>query len=187
MTAILLDQYKDDLYLFADGRLTGDDSLISNCYEKILHVTGENISVVHSFAGDGGADMYFRQFLWTGTTPYEVLSNFCTDKAPSCAVCGFVIFPKDNAVYHVQSLRDCGNQAMLIPLPLEHPYTSGSGEEILLGAYHTVQPRKAKSEVEYVRRISRCFSAVSVVKLSVGPLYSFAVVSSNGEVGMFEA
>lgn len=166
MTAIIIDKYKNEIFAFADGRLTRGDLIMTDTAEKVFRVDADTI---WTGCGDMKLDETFKRLVETNQLNDKSVKELRFD--------GTFYVVKADEIIVVDSAEpddnDTPSKSGMYKLSIDAlPITDGSGLEALQAAYNTIQPNKAKSREEYLEKVKECFNKGCARVSSVGPYYS---------------
>ncbi len=181
MTGICVDKFKDTIYMFADGRLTGNDhgwvfsdtddkirkldeeTLITNCGESHLIDSCEQLLLeakldqehLNMVKGDGTVVLAHPDTITT--IDFSVVNEDLEGKE--------TIFRADISTFKTAAC----------------PMFFGSGMECLSAAYTALDIKDSKTEKEYLLKVKKMFKAASSRMSSMGPLRQTETIKVSKE------
>lgn len=170
MTAILIDKYKGEIFVFGDGRLTKDDFTITDKAEKVFRVDNDTL---WTGCGDMRLDEKFKQLVENNQLNINSVKELEFEGV-------FYVVKSDEIT--VVACEDGPGESDIIKAGIYKlhtstlPLTDGSGGEMLQAAYDTLLPNKAKTREEYIARVTECFNKGCARLGSVGPLFSYKTI-----------
>lgn len=166
MTVLLIDKFEGKIHVFADGRLTSDQYIFSEDFDKTKYL---NSGAIFTFCGGLNGANLIKQLYIDGDLDVESLSHVRQD------VNVYIVTKFKVMCIIAHSDKDSINMIDEYDLNIL-PIFDGSGIEILTGAYEALDVPKSKSESQYINKVSKCFKAVSKRIISVGDLYSHKTI-----------
>lgn len=166
MTGIVVDIYKNEIFVFADGRVTNDDYVFTDKDDKI-HKLGERDIITMT----GGCEIIDQAI--------ELIrdGNLSIESVKEITGSGIIIYVTDELIHewtidNVKDTKDSpSNNGTATYKHKVLPLFFGSGTEALAGAYELAQPRKAKNCKDYQKSMEGIFLAASKRVSSMGPLH----------------
>lgn len=178
MTGIVVDKFKDQLYVFADGRVTEDDFVFTDHDDKITKVDDENIFTMcgESVIIDQCIDLFMEGKLDAESvkkvTGEGVVVWLSTDNVKTIDV-------ENKSISLIERARrkdeadgkvNVNNNGMSTYKHQCLPMFFGSGKKSLSGAYFALDCHKAPDEKTYISRMRKAYKAASTLVNSMGPL-----------------
>lgn len=183
MTGIVVDKYKDALYMFADGRVTEDDFIFTDHDDKIIKVDENNLFTMcgESVIIDQCLDLFMDGKLDTDSvnriTGEGVVVWLNAENVKTIDV------ENKNISLNEKSKRDnedtklnVGNNGISTYKHQCLPMFFGSGKRSLSGAYFALECHKSPDEKTYISRMRKAYKAASTRVTSVGPLKQFETI-----------
>ncbi len=169
MTGIVVDLFKGSLYVFADGRLTGNEQgyIFSDSDDKIRKLDAHTIitNCGDSHLLDRVSDLicankveqeYANAIKGEGTVIIVTLENITT--------LDFETLGAESEKETEYKTNICTYKHSVLPLMF------GSGTECLSSAYEALKIKKSKTEKEYLKAMKKAFKAAASRMSSMGPL-----------------
>jgi len=159
MTALLVDQFKNEVFVFSDGiTMTGDlMRIISRKAEKSqYHNNNTQISVS---CGSSALGQECRQLIDEGRDLNE--ENIKTKLDGTILLVDATDVTITSIYYDSEATSDKRHISAHSLKIKDQPYFSGSGGDFMAGAYYALNPRKAKTRAEFIKRIKAVFTAAT--------------------------
>lgn len=164
MTGIIVDRYEDEVFVFADGRVTDGDFVLTDHDDKILKIDNGNI---FTMCGDASImDQCISYFEENRLDPENVKNLTGAGSFIWAHSEGVKIVDVDNDGTKENIPANGISSFKLKTLPMFF----GSGSRALSGAYFALDCNKSKDKKEYLAKIKKCYKASSQYVSSMGPL-----------------
>lgn len=179
MTGIVVDKFKDSLYVFADGRVTEDDFVFTDHDDKITKLDDENIMTMcgEAIIIDQCMDLFLegkldnehvRKINGEGTVIWISTENIKTVDIDNKAIS---LYDKDKKRRADDADKvSINNNGISTYKHQCLPMFFGSGKRSLSGAYYALECHKSADEKTYISRMRKAFKAASTLVASMGPL-----------------
>lgn len=172
MTAILVDIYKDTLYVFGDGRVMSSDTMVyTEKDDKILKYDDDNI---FTMVGDATIMDALLELFETGKLTLDNVKNI-TGRGE------FIWANNENIrVVDIDYDGDEKSVAKNGISTFKHktlPAFFGSGTEPVSASYYALECQKATDEKEYLSRIRKAFKSASTRCITFGPLHQIETIN----------
>lgn len=171
MTGIVVDVYKNEIFVFADGMVTRGDFIDTVKYDKVHKIDLENIV---AFCGSLQIVDQAVDLISEGKTELEHIKTIEGS--------GDVIWvtPEGASLWGIDNeddSKDSKSSNYTVSLNVKSfPLFFGSGADVLSGAHGAIVPSKAKNRESYLALIKEVYLAASNRISSMGPLHSFETV-----------
>jgi hypothetical protein len=148
MTGIVVDRFKDHIYIFADGRLLTENKIFTESYKKIV-VDGEGM-----YAVVGEVDLFelVRPHINYSSVDIDEIKNITGDitviGVNNCHIREVIICPTDRN--HVTTY-----DFSILPIFF------GTGESGLAAAYYALHPGKCTKKSEYLGVMRKIFDSAA--------------------------
>ena len=188
MTQILIDQFQDDIYVFADGRCTAGDYIVQDNFNKIDVKKSNSYEIVTVLAGHPSIRDYLvlkymenrgSQFVrWAfeqrdhEDTLHEIEGLIIDKDLDNCTIEMFIFSKSDK--------REIG---VMKTYMTDIPIFFGSGTLPLRTAYNTLKIGEKKNNPKltfkkYLGHIQDCFDESAAIVNSCGPLNNYYKVTT---------
>jgi hypothetical protein len=169
MTGIVIDKFMDTVFVFADGRLTGNDHgwIYSDTDDKIRKLDEETII---TNCGEAHLIDSCETLILEGNFEQEHLNKVKGDGSVIIATSDH-IKTIDFAIFNEDSEKETVYRANLSTYKHSAlPMFFGSGMECLSSAYAALDMKDCKTEKEYLSKMKKVFKAACSRMSSMGPL-----------------
>jgi hypothetical protein len=179
MTAIVADKFKDRLYVFADGRVMGDDYFILTESDQKIQRVDEDTLV--TMCGDSIIIDPVVSLLIENKLDYITVQSVVGEGEviilDSVGLRIVNIDNKNTAIHNkakkgdeLDKLLDGGQNGISSYKHDSLPMFFGSGKYSVSGAYYALEVHKSKDEKEYLSRMKKAFKSSSKLLTSIGDL-----------------
>jgi len=165
MTGIIVDVFKDEVFVFADGRCTEDDIIYTDFDYKIHKLDSDNIVTM---TGDDQIIDPTIELIWSGKVSLENLKQINGE--------GNVIWVhKDKLIVLNFDQKETPNGSVNSPGMSSYRLTSapfffGSGTGHLQGSYYARNPSVSSTKEKYIEEMEMVYSAAAKRITSMGVL-----------------
>lgn len=171
MTGIIVDKFKNELFIFADGRVTADDLIYTDSCDKITPIiTSAGYSLL-AFCGDVSIEDSCMSLIDANKVSHKDIQEI---KGQGTAI---LLKPDDLLLINIDNttgveegtVRPNNNHIARYPFKC-FPMFFGSGSTALSSAYKALQCDKTTSRRVYLKNIDKCYIAASSTITSMNKL-----------------
>lgn len=162
MTGLVVDVFNNEVFIFADGRVTDDDFVFTDTYKKIVKL---NSNSMIAMCGDVSLlDNFVNLVKYNEHTEENLNKIKDTGSIIFATNSEVVVFDFDKKADIVEHWSISYDFTML-------PIFLGSGERSLSGAYYAIEPRMTSTRRDYIENMRRVFKSAATRVISMGQLY----------------